>query len=392
MKEKYKITEEEINQTILHSPYSLVDSPAESGLKAKQIKKYFYDFIRFFADKINIHLNDIGTTLENYDELNLALDTAIADILLLDQKATELNERDTELGNQIGVQIGAHNTSLSAHSDLRAKIENELCAHNESTLSHSDLRENIKSLLNKIEVTYSIASGKSRLHSCEDIIAMLDEIDSGIEICKGDLFLIADSALPDFTVFDVSLDDAPEGSYELDYNAISSGSLVLEIGKSYYYKGIRLISSLGNLETNLLAKNEDLHELESAFYQAVEAIRWELDEMANTLLTKENGMSVEESTASELVLDNHTEYNLGLITTLALALPEDTSGLEAIVNFRTGETAPTLDSPSELVFSGDDTYKGRFYPITNRLYEINIKDVMGILSARVGATDYEVIE
>ena len=69
MKEKYKITEEEINQTILHSPYSLADSPASVGLKAKQIKKYFYEFIRFFANKINIHLNDLGETLENYDEL-----------------------------------------------------------------------------------------------------------------------------------------------------------------------------------------------------------------------------------------------------------------------------------------------------------------------------------
>lgn len=392
MIEKYKITEEEINQTILHSPYSLADSPTEAGLKAKQVKKYFYEFIRFFADKINIHLNDIGATLENYDELTAAFDAAVSDILLLDEKVYDLEVKDTELGNQIGVQIGAHNVSGTAHADIRSKIDGDLLAHNESALSHSDLREKIKSLLNKIEVTYSLASGKSRVYSCEDIIAMLDEIDGENEICKGDLFLIADPSLPDFTAFEVSLDQVPEGSTELDYEEIASGEMVLERGKSYYYNGIRLISSLGNLETNLLAKNEALEALEGAFYQSIEAIRAELDEIALTLEAKENSRSVVESTSSELLLANHTEYNLGLITDLVLSLPEETAGLECIVNFRTGGTAPSFDAPAELVFSGDDAYEGRFYPVTNRLYEISIKNVMGILIARVGAADYEVIE
>ncbi|MBQ8545631.1 MAG: hypothetical protein IJ437_01690 [Clostridia bacterium] len=392
MIDKYKITEEEINQTILHSPYSLADCPASAGLKAKQVKKYFYEFIRFFADKINVHLNDIGVTLENYDEINDSLNTALADILLLDEKIYDLEDKDTELGNQICAQISAHNTSSESHNDIRQKIDVDLSSHNESALAHSDLREKIKSLLDKIEVTYSLASGKSRLHSCEDVLAMLDEIDGAGEICKGDLFLIADSSLPDFTVFEVSLDQAPDGSVELDYNAIASGEVTLERGKSYYYNGIRLISSLGNLETNLLAKNEELQELESAFYHDMESIRWELDEIIKALDTKQSCYSVLESSEEEIVVESQTEYNLGLRTSLTISFGEVDSGFEAIVNFRTGATAPSFEAPSELVFSGDDSYAGRFYPITNRIYEISLKNVLGVMIARVGATDYEVIE
>ena len=45
MSDKFKITGEEINQTLMHSPYALSDSPYQRGLGAGQIKRYFYDFI-----------------------------------------------------------------------------------------------------------------------------------------------------------------------------------------------------------------------------------------------------------------------------------------------------------------------------------------------------------
>ena len=112
----------------------------------------------------------------------------------------------------------------------------------------------------------------------------------------------------------------------------------------------------------------------------------------NELLTKEDAIVQVESTASELVLATHTEYNFGLVTELMVSLPEDTDGLEAIINFRCGATAASIDMPDEILFQGDDTLDGRIYPITNRLYEINIKKVMGIIIAKVGAVDYEVIE
>ncbi len=391
MKDKYKITEEEINQTILHSPFSLVDSPSETGLKAKQIKKYFYEFIRFFAYKINMHLGELGETLSNYDELNLTVDNVLKDIGLIDEKITSLEEKDTELGSGIVASVSAHNQSSESHPELQKKIEADISSHNASMVAHTDIREGLRTILNKLEVTYSLASGKSRVYSCEDVIEALETINKE-EMCKGDLLLVADSSLPDFTVFETGLTSMPKGSLELDYNEIASGEMIPEAGKSYYYNGVRLISTIGNVETNLLAKNEDLEELENAFWENIEAVKKDLDAIENTLVKKEEKLEKVESTASEITLEAHEEYNLGLVTALELALPEETVGLEAIVNFRTGATVPTFDSPSELVFSGDDTYEGRFYPITNRLYEINIKEVLGVLVAKVGTTDYEVIE
>ena len=64
MSEKFKITEEEINQTLMHSPLALPDSPSHSGLGARQIKKYFYDFIRQLSQRINTHLGDVGTEVD----------------------------------------------------------------------------------------------------------------------------------------------------------------------------------------------------------------------------------------------------------------------------------------------------------------------------------------
>ncbi len=376
----YKITEEEINQTILHSPYSLADSPTSVGLKAKQIKRYFYEFIRFFANKINIHLNDLGKTLEGYDEVLEA-------VALI----PDLEEKDVLLGNQIDLSILAHNQSSESHPYLKEKIENEVARHNSSALSHGDIRSTLKSILNKLDVAYCLASGKSQVYSCEDILDVLDEINKK-GIYKGDLFLVADPSMPDFTVFETDISSVPSGTIELDYSSVASGEMELEAGKSYYYNGVRMIASVGTLETNLLAKNEDLETLEGAFLAYKEIQEAWQKSIENELECKEASVEKVEASSQELELASHKEYNLGLITTLSLSLPKESAGLEAIVNFRTGATAPTFDSPSELVFSGDDAYEGRFYPITNRLYEINIKDVMGILIARVGATDYEVIE
>ena len=53
-------------------------------------KKYFYEFIRFFANKINIHFDDLGQTLENYDEISSA-----------SKKIPDLMEKDNSLKTQI---------------------------------------------------------------------------------------------------------------------------------------------------------------------------------------------------------------------------------------------------------------------------------------------------
>ncbi len=379
--DKFKITEEEINQTILHSPYSLADSPANMGLNAKEVKKYFYQFIRFFANKINIHLNDIGKTLENYDELCTAFN-------LID----DLQEMDKSLGAQIVSSINVHNQSKDTHADIREKVDGELLKHNISAEAHDDIRKALKALLDKADVAYQLASGKSRVYSCEDVFDVIDYLNENSDIYAGDLFLVASQDEPDFTVFEVGLSSVPNGAEEIDANDLALGKIQFTSGKSYYYNGVRLVASYGNLETNLLAKNEDLEALEAELFKTVEETQKSLLALENALALKENATEILETAEQEITLLKNVEYILGLISSLSLTLPEKTSGIESIVNFRTGATAPTFDAPSELVFSGDDCSGGRFYPITHRIYEINIKEVMGVLSARVGATDFEVIE
>ncbi|MBE6663992.1 MAG: hypothetical protein E7602_05760 [Ruminococcaceae bacterium] len=379
--DKFKITEEEINQTILHSPYSLADSPAGIGLNAKEVKKYFYQFIRVFANKINIHLNDIGKTLENYDELCTAFD-------LID----DLQETDKALGLQITTSINEHNQKNDAHMDIREKIENELLRHDVSVKSHEDIRKTLKSLLDKADVAYRLASGKSRVYSCEDVFDVIEYINENSEIHAGDLFLVANQDEPDFTVFEAGLSNVPNGAEEIDVSDLANGEMEFVSGKSYYFGGVRLVASYGNLETSLLAKNEDLEALENELFKSIEETENSLSALESALALKENATEMVETSEQEITLFKNVEYILGLITSLAIALPEETSGIESIVNFRTGAGAPSFDAPSEIVFSGDDCSGGRFYPITHRIYEINVKEVMGILSARVGATDYEVIE
>ena len=63
MSERYKLTNEEINKAVLHSPYALADSPYKRGLGAAQIKKYFYDFRSFLLLLIVIKINFLNAKL-----------------------------------------------------------------------------------------------------------------------------------------------------------------------------------------------------------------------------------------------------------------------------------------------------------------------------------------
>ena len=64
LSDRFKITGGEVNEVILNSPYSLADSPAALGQKASQTKRYFYQFIKTLAEKINLHLGEIDTELD----------------------------------------------------------------------------------------------------------------------------------------------------------------------------------------------------------------------------------------------------------------------------------------------------------------------------------------
>lgn len=84
MSDKYKITGEEINQILMHSPHALSLTPTERGMSGEQIKRYFYDFIRVFAEKLNTHLAEVGGEMESTKE---ALDKAQADAVSAMERA-----------------------------------------------------------------------------------------------------------------------------------------------------------------------------------------------------------------------------------------------------------------------------------------------------------------
>lgn len=383
MSQKYNITDEEINQTILHSPYSLADSPAKAGLKAMQIKKYFYEFIRFFAEKINIHLSDIDDTFIESDEL----------IEQINQKIEDLIAVDNALGSAIPTKINAHNASSTAHSNIRSAIDTKISTHDTSSSAHRDMRLNIVQLRDKLNATYALASGKQRVYPSQNILEALEQISHySPTLAPGDLFLVANDSYVDFTVFEAGLNSPYPNDIVITYEQVSNKEITLEAGNIYFFKGNRLLASNGNLETGLIAKQVDLEELEDSFLENVELVASKLSEINNTLSTKQDKLTIVDETAEAITLETGCEYNLGLRTSLALTLGETTDDLESIVNFRSGAGATSFDAPGDLYFTGDDTLDGRLYPVSNRIYEINIKNVMGVIIARVGACDFEVIE
>lgn len=341
----YKIEEETKNKILLHTPMSLPDRPGERGMKAEDVKAFFYKYITLLINAINNVLEDVSSGVTSELESHNQARGAHAYLLEL---IKNLQYKDSELGNSIKTQITSHNVSSEAHGDIR---------------------ELIGALDNLAKDAYNLASGKSKVHPYTDLTALLADIDSEqLTLNAGDIVIFKDENTPDIAVFTTGQETRPEDDEE-----ISAGS-ILEEKKSYYYDGITFIALETGIDTSLLAEASE-----------VEEIRIKLE-------GKEESIKRVESTETKLELTSHTEYNLGLITELMISLPENTDGLEAIINFRCGATAPSFDAPSDVFFQGDDTLDGRLYPVTKRLYEINIKKVLGVIIAKVGAMDYEVIE
>ena len=144
MNEQFKLTDEEINKIVLHSPYVLPSSPYKQGLGSGQIKKYFYDFIIYLCEKLNIHLQDLGQSI---DTINDAL-------VLINGKAEELHESDLQLYNSLMNEIS------------RVKMEN-----NQEKL---DIEGEIEDVRLEVEAVRNLASGKSKTHSVPSIMNMLE--------------------------------------------------------------------------------------------------------------------------------------------------------------------------------------------------------------------------
>ena len=378
MSKNFKITEEEINQTILRSPYSLADSPSRQGMTPAQIKRYFYEFIRFLAEKINGHLDEIGTDADATSE-----------------QIEDLKEMDTFISRVTGENLASHNEDTAAHEDIRKKIGTDIGKHNINSLAHIDIRDEIKAVKDKAGAAFSLASGRQRVYPCQDLMELADVL-SVEKPSPGDMILVLDPDVCDFIVYESGVSSADEyakNPYDIRVTVsdIANGEVDFEADKVYYVDGTRLYATQGTLETGLLAKNEDLEELRALFLENVDLVSESLSEISNTLLTKETAIKTEESVSETVTIKSSTEYNLGLRTSVVLEIDADNFN-ESIVNFRAGETPTSFDAPSNMYFSGDDCLDGRLYPNKNRIYEINVKSVMGIYVARVGACDYNVIE
>ena len=369
LSDRFKITGGEVNEVILNSPYSLADSPAALGQKASQTKRYFYQFIKTLAEKINLHLGEIDTEL---DATALEIDEAL--------------ERIAELGEAVAMALSEHDASESAHAHIRQKITDEKNSHNQSAGAHADIREAINDIADELEVVAILAQGKNQVVSFGDEVELFEYATSEARV--GDVLLLEDPELPDFTVFGVGV-SKKEGDISLDMNDIATGA-ALEPNKKYYIDGVRLGSSEGRLEASLFAKKDDVDEQKSYLVGITEALDERLKSAEEAILKKENAMTKHTVTGESVMLENMNEYHLGTLTSLTVDTGDD-EFFEAILCFKTGGGQITLDAPEELLFVGDDTLEGRFYPVQKRLYEISVKRVSGVLLARVGSVDYEVI-
>lgn len=369
LSERFKITGSEVNEVILRSPYSLADSPSAFGQKASQTKRYFYQFINTLAEKINLHFGEI--------------DKAVCE---RETEISEANERISELGENAALALLEHKQSKDAHADIRQKIIDEKNSHNQSLTCHEDIRALISYLSDELSAISALAMGKNRAVSFGDEVELFEYALSSAAV--GDVLLLEDPTLPDFTVIGVGVAQK-SGDVAVDINDIATGTELLP-DKKYFIGGVRLASSEGRLETSLLVKKEELREQREYLLGILENVDSRLYSLETEILSKETAMTKHTVTGESVFLENMNEYHLGTVSSLTVDVGEG-EFFEAILCFKTGSGEISVDAPSELLFVGDDTLEGCFYPVSKRLYEISVKRVSGVLLARVGSVDYEVI-
>lgn len=242
MSDKFKLTDEEINKTILHSPYALADNPSQRGLGAAQIKKYFYDFIYYLADKLNLHLGDIGTSCE---ELSADIGAAF------DQIATQ------------GTDLEAHKGDADAHMDIRRGL-----------MGLGDSLDNVYASISEVrdiaEIARSLATGKSKVYWVPSAQIMLyDILDVGEGLNSGDVYVILEKNVPEFAVLSkntTAFDGAviiQDPTDEVEYKP----------GQVYFFAGFNLLAMENGVDTSALATKEEI----SALTEEVSNVRSDME-------------------------------------------------------------------------------------------------------------------
>ena len=229
MNNKFKLTQEEINKIIMHSPYALADSPAQKGLGAGQIKKYFYDFIRVFAEKINSRFETVGkefaTTLELLDNMEYAFELTVSGLLDKISKAEASSKESSDA--------------------LNAALE-----------------EGLASVRAQAESAYNLAAGKSRIIPVISVRLMLGDL-MYEEQERGDLFVIGEGGVPEF-MFCRRSEAAQNGDITFTEEQFLSGEITFEPGKYYYFADAKkqLLTIEGGFDTSALVTKEELGDME----------------------------------------------------------------------------------------------------------------------------------
>ena len=217
MENKYQLTQEEINKILRRSPYSLGSSPAESGLGAEQIKRYFYDFIYYMAENLNLHLKDVGTDLVALEEGSRALQREVEELLT-----------------------------------------NELRAHVTNSDAHPDIREAADGASALAQAAYNLASGKSKVYINTSFGFAVMELQNE-SLKHGDFIMVIDKGCPDFVVVDrCNFGDA---AIEIDPVDLANGNLPSpQVGGRYRLNGIdlELLAIESGIDTGSFLKKSDL--------------------------------------------------------------------------------------------------------------------------------------
>ena len=380
---KYIFSEEEINKILLNSPMALPNNPLDHGLKGSNIKTFFYAFIRRLMLLINEHFsiieNDKDSSILEHNEG----DKTHGDIRGM---INDLIQRDTELGNAISQHYEEIN---GLFLDAEKSVDGKITSHNNDINAHTQMKYDISVARAIAENAYDFAQGKSKIIPVKSVYEMTTKLSPSLNI--GDKFVLSDKNVPDFTLFEKESTASDAISFtQVD---LMMGNIEFKPGESYICNGYLLVASESGIDTSLFANQEDISAIEKSISDLVKDTNTAVDGLIEKLSLKENAITVVNETAEEITLSDKTEYNLGLRTSIILALPDQIStDFECIINFRSGTTATTFDIPNAIILTQNDCTKGILTPISNRIYEISIKNVNGVLIGKVGSTDYEVIE
>lgn len=393
--EKFTLSQEEITKALLLSPYSLSDSPNDWGLKAKDVKKYFYQFITYLCERLNIKLEDLGQVVANLEDKDQDLESEIANQLSshdLSQASHSVlfSALRGELDN-LSTRFTSHTTEEGAHGEA---IENHISLHNQSIIAHSDIRKSIEEILALSQNAYALAQGKSRIIPLCDVYELLDYLENQDQ-SPGDVFILEEKLIPDMifykTLTDLEVEDEIQrGAIILDYDTYAQGMVELSPGQVVIAYNKKLVGTESGVDLSRLATKERVETLVTRQEELATLIETGISDLLLLLDTKED-KRVLTSPEGAFTLENLHEYRFSTIPSLEFSLPEANYGLEALISFHSGSSPTTFTQPEGLIMSGDDCQEGIFIPVSNRIYEISIKRLMGVYLGKVSCCDYEVI-